>query len=114
MATPSTSALFTRSWVLSNARGTPKRLRAASAGWRQLVASAAPPQSAGGRPAGRRREARGHEDAVLSVELFDPSGVPGVQGRFIGGQQRAQLLLSGGHDNLHRVLRDEGQERERQ
>src|SRR6267143_6183198 len=36
----STSALFTRSWVLSNARGTPKRLLAASADSRRLVDSA--------------------------------------------------------------------------
>ena len=41
------------------------------------------------RPAGRRREARGHEHAVLGVELFDPGGVSGVQGRFVAGQQRA-------------------------
>src|SRR5207248_8293587 len=40
MATTSTSALFTRSWVLSNARGTPKRLLAASADSRRLVESA--------------------------------------------------------------------------
>src|SRR2546430_15136897 len=41
--------------------------------------------------------ASGHEDAVLGVKLFDPTRVPGVQGRFVGGQQRAQLLLSGRH-----------------
>src|SRR5712671_5131332 len=40
MATTSTSALFTRSWVLSNARGTPKSLLAASADSRRLVDSA--------------------------------------------------------------------------
>src|SRR6058998_1713792 len=40
MATTSTSALFTRSWWLSNARGTPKRLAAASADSRRLVDSA--------------------------------------------------------------------------
>src|SRR3989449_10426030 len=40
MATTSTSALFTRSWVLSNASGTPKRLPAASADSRRLVDSA--------------------------------------------------------------------------
>src|SRR5205809_580544 len=37
MATTSTSARFTRSWVLSNARGTPKRALAASADSRRLV-----------------------------------------------------------------------------
>src|SRR5216117_4477506 len=37
MATTSTSGLLTRSWVLSNARGTPKRLPAASADSRLLV-----------------------------------------------------------------------------
>src|SRR5256885_5948733 len=40
MATTSTSTLFTRSRVLSNARGTPKRLLAASADSRRLVDSA--------------------------------------------------------------------------
>src|SRR5437867_1303431 len=40
MATTSTSALFTRSWWLSNARATPKRLPAASADSRRLVDSA--------------------------------------------------------------------------
>src|SRR5712671_486745 len=40
MATTSTSALFTRSWVLSNASGTPKSLLAASADSRRLVDSA--------------------------------------------------------------------------
>src|SRR3989442_3438004 len=40
MATTSTSALFTRSWVLSNASGTPKRLLAAAADSRRLVDSA--------------------------------------------------------------------------
>src|SRR5258706_2737310 len=40
MATTSTSALFTRSWWLSNAAGTPKSLLAASADSRRLVDSA--------------------------------------------------------------------------
>src|SRR5207244_468560 len=40
MATTSTSAQFTRSWVLSNARSTPKRALAASADSRRLVDSA--------------------------------------------------------------------------
>src|SRR3989454_5230587 len=40
MATTSTSTLFTRSRVLSNARGTPKSLLAASADSRRLVDSA--------------------------------------------------------------------------
>src|SRR5712691_1760321 len=40
MATTSTSALFTRSWWLSNATGTPKSLLAASADSRRLVDSA--------------------------------------------------------------------------
>src|SRR5207244_12412552 len=40
MATTSTSAQFTRSWVLSNATGTPKSLLAASADSRRLVDSA--------------------------------------------------------------------------
>src|SRR5213594_4446931 len=40
MATTSTSARFTRSWVLSNASGTPKRWRAVSADSRRLVDSA--------------------------------------------------------------------------
>src|SRR6266571_2592942 len=54
-------------------------------------------------------DAVGHEDAALGVELFDSSRVPGVQGRFIGGQQRAQLFRSG---VLH--ARSGGEERERQ
>src|SRR5713101_10053444 len=40
MATTSTSDLFTRSWWLSNATGTPKSLLAASADSRRLVDSA--------------------------------------------------------------------------
>src|SRR2546421_4025871 len=40
MATTSTSARFTRSWWLSNTRGTPKRALAASADARRLVDSA--------------------------------------------------------------------------
>src|SRR6266852_9575783 len=40
MATTSTSARFMRSWVLSNASGTPKRLPAAAADSRRLVESA--------------------------------------------------------------------------
>src|SRR2546430_8426737 len=47
MATTSTSALFTRSWWLSNARGTPKRLPAASADSRRLVDSAVISKSSG-------------------------------------------------------------------
>src|SRR5437016_9513497 len=47
MATTSTSALFTRSWVLSNASGTPKRLPAASADSRRLVDSAVISKSSG-------------------------------------------------------------------
>src|SRR6266852_3222124 len=47
MATTSTSALFTRSWVLSNARGTPKRLLAALADSRRLVDSAVISKSSG-------------------------------------------------------------------
>src|SRR5437867_5205083 len=47
MATTSTSARFTRSWVLSNASGTPKRLLAASADSRRLVDSAVISKSSG-------------------------------------------------------------------
>src|SRR5438876_11112924 len=47
MATTSTSAWFTRSWVLSNARGTPKRALAASADSRRLVDSAVISKSPG-------------------------------------------------------------------
>src|SRR3989440_2206561 len=47
MATTSTSALFTRSRVLSNASGTPKRLLAASADSRRLVDSAVISKSSG-------------------------------------------------------------------
>src|SRR5438094_1894207 len=47
MATTSTSARFTRSWVLSNASGTPKRVLAASADSRRLVDSAVISKSSG-------------------------------------------------------------------
>src|SRR5213595_3059098 len=47
MATTSTSARFTRSWALSNARGTPNRLLAASADSRRLVDSAVISKSSG-------------------------------------------------------------------
>src|SRR5437667_11807905 len=47
MATTSTSARFTRSWVLSNASGTAKRVLAASADSRRLVDSAVISKSSG-------------------------------------------------------------------
>src|SRR5438128_8656962 len=47
MATTSTSALFTRSWWLSNASGMPKSLLAAAADSRRLVDSAVISKSSG-------------------------------------------------------------------
>src|SRR5438093_8241457 len=44
-------------------------------------------------PTGRRREASGHEDAVLRVELFDATRIAGVQGRLVCGEEDAALFL---------------------